>query len=66
MCSRMVLSVLDVVFPEGDAKPMAIQLGEKVPDLTLPNTAGEKIALSEVLKEKAVVLGFYHFAFTGG
>lgn len=45
---------------------MAIQVGQKVPDLTLPNTAGEKIALSEVLKEKAVVLGFYHFAFTGG
>lgn len=44
---------------------MSIDVGDKAPDFTLPSTSGDKVTLSEVLKEKPVVLTFYLLDFTG-
>lgn len=45
---------------------MTATVGQPAPDFTLPSTTGDRITLSEVLKERVAVLAFVHFAFTGG
>ena len=42
-----------------------INIGDKAPDFTLPRTMEDKLTLSDVLKEKKVVLAFYIFDFAG-
>lgn len=42
-----------------------INLGDKAPDFSLPVTLEEKVTLSDVLKDKKVVLAFYLFDFAG-
>ncbi len=44
---------------------MALKVGDKAPDFTLPSTTGEKIGLSQFQGKKPVVLFFYIFAFGG-
>lgn len=44
---------------------MRVNIGDKAPDFTLSSTIGDKVTLSEVLKEKSVVLTFYRLDFTG-
>lgn len=44
---------------------MAIEVGSEAPDFELKNQHGELVRLSELRGEKAVVLLFYPFAFTG-
>ena len=44
---------------------MALKVGDKAPDFTLPSTTGEKISLSQFQGKKPVVLFFYIFAFGG-
>ncbi len=44
---------------------MGVNVGDKAPDFTLPSTIGDEVTLSEMLKEKPVVLTFYLFDFTG-
>ena len=46
-------------------KVIALNIGDKAPDFTLPSTNGEKISLSQFLGKKPVVLYFYPFAFGG-
>ncbi len=41
-----------------------LAVGAKAPDFTLSSTIGDKVTLSEVLKEKNAVLVFYVLAFT--
>ena len=38
---------------------MTLRVGEPAPDFTLPSGAGQDIRLSDVLKQRAVVLYFY-------
>ena len=38
---------------------MAIEVGDKAPDFTLPSTTGKDISLSEFLGKKYVLLEFY-------
>lgn len=45
---------------------MAVEVGQKAPDFTLTSTQREKVTLSEAVKERVIVLAFYHFAFTSG
>ena len=52
-----------LLFNIGDV--MALKVGDKAPDFTLPSTTGEKISLSQFQGEKPVVLFFYIFAFGG-
>ena len=42
-----------------------ISVGDKAPDFTLPRTMEDKLTLSDVLKEKKVILAFYIFDFAG-
>jgi peroxiredoxin len=42
-----------------------VNVGDKAPDFTLPLTLADKMTLSDVLKEKRVVLAFYIFDFAG-
>ena len=47
---------------KGDS--MSAEVGDKAPDFTLPSSTG-KVSLSE-LKGKAIVIGWFPAAFTGG
>ncbi len=38
---------------------VALEIGEKAPDFTLPSTTGEKISLSQFREKKLVLLEFY-------
>lgn len=42
-----------------------INVGDKAPDFSLPLTLEDKVTLSDVLKDKKVVLAFYLFDFAG-
>lgn len=39
-------------------------VGDRAPDFTLPESRDEKVSLSDILKEKNVVLAFYFMAFS--
>ncbi len=52
-----------IFFNAGDV--MALKVGDKAPDFTLPSTTGDKISLSQFRGKKPVVLLFYIFAFGG-
>jgi len=42
-----------------------INVGDKTPDFSLPITLKDKMTLSDMLKDKKVVLAFYIFDFAG-
>jgi peroxiredoxin len=42
-----------------------VNVGDRAPDFTLPVTFQDKMTLSDVLKDKKVVLAFYIFDFAG-
>jgi hypothetical protein len=44
---------------------MALRIGDKAPDFSLPTTTGEKVSLGDYLGKKHVVLIFEMFAFGG-
>lgn len=43
-----------------------LKVGDKVPDFTLPSTAGGTVHLADYLGKSTVVLAFFPAAFTGG
>jgi peroxiredoxin Q/BCP len=43
-----------------------LQVGDKAPDFTLPDTEGKPVTLSKLLAEGPVILAFYPKAFTSG
>jgi peroxiredoxin len=59
----VLLSVALLLINAGDG--MALKVGDKAPEFTLPSTTGEKISLSQFQGKKPVVLFFYIFAFGG-
>lgn len=59
----VLVSVILLFFNAKDG--MALKVGDKAPDFTLPSTTGEKISLSQFRGQKPVVLFFYLFAFGG-
>jgi len=59
----LISVTLFIFFGAGDG--MALKVGDKAPDFTLPSTTGEKISLSKFRGKKPVVLFFYIFAFGG-
>jgi peroxiredoxin Q/BCP len=38
---------------------VAVEIGEKAPDFTLPSTMGEKVSLSQFQGKKPVLIEFY-------
>ena len=59
----VLVAVALFFFNVGDV--MALKVGDKAPDFSLPSTTGEKISLSKFQGKKPVVLFFYLFAFGG-
>lgn len=43
-----------------------LKVGDMAPDFTLPDTAGNKVKLSDFRGKNNVVLAFFVLAFTGG
>ncbi len=44
----------------------ALEVGDKAPDFTLPDTEGRPVTLSKLLERGPVILAFYTKAFTPG
>ena len=63
MFMAVLVSATLLFFSAGDV--MALKVGDKAPDFTLPSSTGEKISLSQFRGKKPVVLFFYLFAFGG-
>ncbi len=69
--SRWTRIVATVVFTGvllllSGGRVMALQVGDKAPDFSLPATTAEKLGLSDYLGKKPVVVFFYIGAFTRG
>jgi peroxiredoxin len=45
---------------------MAIEVGAKAPEISLPDGKGGKVNLSDYRGKQPVVVAFYPMAFTGG
>ena len=65
---RLVVAVLlsGVILSMGASHALALQVGDKAPDFTLPGTTAEEIKLADYVGKKPVVLFFYIGAFTRG
>lgn len=59
-----LVTVLALVLSASQA--LALKVGDKAPDFSLPATTAEKIGLSDYLGKKPLVVFFYLYAFTGG
>ncbi len=44
----------------------ALEVGDRAPDFTLPDTDGNPVTLSKLLEKGPVILAFYVKAFTPG
>jgi AhpC/TSA family len=61
----MAVMLLGVVLPLLNSTPaMALQVGEKAPEFSLPATTAERINLADFVGKKPVVVFFYVYAFT--
>ena len=67
-CRRLAVAVLlsSAVLCMGASHALALQVGDKAPDFTLPGTAAEEIKLADYMGKKPVVVFFYIGAFTRG
>jgi peroxiredoxin Q/BCP len=65
---RLVVAVLlsGVILSMGVSHALALQVGDKAPDFTLPGTTAEAIKLADYVGKKPVVVFFYIGAFTRG
>ena len=65
---RLVVAVLlsSAVLCMGASHVLALQVGDKAPDFTLPGTTAEEIKLADYVGKKPVVVFFYIGAFTRG
>jgi cytochrome oxidase Cu insertion factor (SCO1/SenC/PrrC family) len=66
----MILALALSAYALGQAAPapppMTLKVGDMAPDFTLPDTAGNKVKLSDFRGKNNVVLAFFVLAFTGG
>jgi peroxiredoxin Q/BCP len=65
---RLIVAVLlsGVILSLGASHALALQVGDKAPDFTLPGTTAEEIKLADYVGKKPVVVFFYIGAFTRG
>ena len=57
----IIASVLALAAVTGSwpSRAVALEVGQKAPNFTLPSTTGEKISLSQFVGKKAVLIEFY-------
>ena len=62
----LIVAVLlsGVILSIGASRALALQVGDKAPDFSLPATTAEKVSLADYLGKKPVVVFFYIGAFT--
>ena len=62
---RLLVAILlsGVILSMGASQVLALQVGDKAPDFTLPGTTGGEIKLADYVGKKPVVLFFYVYAF---
>jgi hypothetical protein len=62
---RLIMAVLlsSVLLSLGASHVLALQVGDKAPDFTLPATTGGEIKLADYVGKKPVVVFFYIYAF---
>ena len=62
----LIVAVLlsGVILSIGVSRALALQVGDKAPDFTLPGTTAEEIKLADYMGKKPVVVFFYIGAFT--
>ena len=61
-----VVLVSAVLLLLSTGRVMALQVGDKAPEFSLPATTAEKISLADYVGKKPVVVFFYIGAFTRG
>lgn len=63
----LLFSVISTLAQAAPTAPtITLKVGEEAPDFMLPDTAGNKVKLSDFRGKKNVVLAFFVLAFTGG
>jgi hypothetical protein len=62
LMAAVLISAIVLLVSFGPA--MALQVGEKAPDFSLPGTTAEKIGLADFVGKKPVVVFFYLYAFS--
>jgi AhpC/TSA family len=62
---RLIMAALlsSVLLGLGAGHALALQVGDKAPDFSLPATTGGEIKLADYVGKKPVVLFFYVYAF---
>lgn len=65
---RLLVTVLlsGIVLGMSASQALALQVGDKAPDFSLPATTAEAIKLADYVGKKPVVVFFYIGAFTRG
>ena len=65
---RLMVAILlsGVILSMGASHVLALQVGDKAPDFTIPGTTADEIKLADYIGKKPVVLFFYIGAFTRG
>jgi len=63
---RLVVAALlsGVILSMGASHALALQVGDKAPEFTLPGTTAEEIKLADYVGKKPVVVFFYVYAFS--
>jgi peroxiredoxin Q/BCP len=65
---RLLVAVLlsGIVLGMSASHALALQVGDKAPDFTLPGTTADEMKLADYVGKKPVVVFFYIGAFTRG
>jgi hypothetical protein len=67
LCGLILFTAIPAIGQASPAPPpMTLKVGDTAPDFTLPDTAGNKVKLSDFRGKNNVVLAFFVLAFTGG
>ena len=63
---RLIMAALlsSVLLGRGASHVLALQVGDKAPDFSLPATTAEAIKLADYIGKKPVVVFFYLYAFS--
>lgn len=64
--TRLLTSLFVALVATGSQLAMALEVGDKAPDFSLPASDGNTYSLSQFTGVRPVVIAFFPKAFTGG